>query len=157
MFDRDLLPFIAGINPTIMWIAVTVGVLLYVIGYFAGGRLTMSRIVTCTVVVTVIGVLSLPLPMIAYRVIKEQFNIVTVQVEKDGSITKLTPKTSPPNTPPTGAQATESSTNDNQENIPVSFQVLTLVMYIVWTGFLIGMGILFYETMIVTTDEADRK
>ena len=155
MFDTDLLPIIAGISPTIMWIAITVGVLLYIIGYFAGGRLTLSRIIVCTLIVTVIGVLALPAPMVAYRVVKQQFNIVTVHVEEDGSFTTLT--TAPKSTKTDTSRAPQATTNNTSGSIPASFQVVTLVMYIIWTAFLVGMGILFYETLIVTAEEADRK
>lgn len=143
-------------NPTIMWIAITVGILLYIIGYFAGGRLTLSRILTCTLLVTVIGVLALPAPMIIYRVVKKQFNVVTAREEKDGSFTKLTYEEI---APPSSADSakTANGAGNMQETVSTPFQVLTLVMYIIWTAFLVGMGIFFYETLIVTAEEIDKR
>ena len=153
MFDSDLLPLISGMSPTIMWIALTVGILLYIVGYFAGGRMTLSRIITCTMLVTVVGVLALPAPMLIYRVVKKQYDIVTVHVEKDGSITKLSTPAPADSTQKPATKATNNAT----DVAPSSFQILTLVMYIIWTAFLVGMGIFFYETLIVTAEEIDKK
>ncbi len=153
MFDSDILPLIAGMSPTIMWIALTVGVLLYIVGYFAGGRMTLSRIITCTMLVTAIGVLALPAPMKLYRVVKSQYDIITVHVEKDGSITKLSVAADSTD----GAKTPTKAGSNAEGKAPASFQTLTLVMYVIWTAFLVGMGIFFYETLIVTAEEIDKK
>lgn len=161
MFDRDLIPFLYGLNSTVMWISLTVGFLLFVIGYFAGGRLTKGRILMCTIAVTLIGVLSLPAPMSLFKIIKEQYAVETY-VEKR------------PITFPSSKSANENTStaaNDQGENnpaqpgtlveakdqMPIAFQVLALVLHILWTAFLVAMGIFFYETLIVTAEEADRR
>ncbi|MGH7454728.1 MAG: hypothetical protein ACRENG_25455, partial [bacterium] len=66
MFDERLLPFIANISPTVMWIAITVGLLLFVIGYFAGGNKTLRRIGMCVLLVNIVGALALPGPIKLY-------------------------------------------------------------------------------------------
>ena len=157
MFDTDLLPIVARLSPTIMWIALTVGILLYIIGYFAGGRMTLNRILTCTILVTLIGVLALPAPMVAYRIVKQQYDLVTVHVEKDGTITKIPAQDARSTTKADSQKAAQNATNGADDIVPVSFQMLTLVMYIIWTAFLVGMGIFFYETLIVTAEEIDKK
>jgi hypothetical protein len=157
MFDTDLLPLVAKLSPTIMWISLTVGILLYIIGYFAGGRMTMSRIMTCTMLVTVIGVLALPAPMVAYRVVKKQYGLVAAREKEDGSITKITSQVPAGTSKADSQKVAQNASNGENELVPVTFQVLTLVMYIIWTAFLVGMGIFFYETLIVTAEEIDKR
>lgn len=161
MFDRDLMPFLFGLNSTIMWISLTVGILLFIIGYFAGGRLSLGRIIMCTSIVTFISVLSLPAPMALYQVVKDQFS---VQTYFDNQPTTTSDKISSKNNSPAASsnQKENASTQENkpadaQVQVPVSFQVLTLVMHVVWTAFLIAMGIFFYETLIVTAQEAEKR
>jgi hypothetical protein len=53
---------------------------------------------------------------------------------------------------------TASSIEDNLGvGVPFSLQILTLVMYLVWSAFLIGMGIFLYETLTVTAEEAEKR
>lgn len=158
MFDRDLMPFLVGMNSTVMWISLTVGILLFVIGHFAGGRLTIGRIWMCTGVVTLISVLSLPAPMALYHVIKEQYAVSTTVNDQ--------PVTFPPQK---SAAVPSTTTNDQKENaspgqnqptavqVPMAFQILSLMMHIAWTIFLVAMGIYFYETLIVTAQEAEKR
>ena len=160
MFDRDLMPFLLTMNSTVMWISLTVGILLFVIGHFAGGRLTTGRIWMCTGVVTLISVLALPAPMALYHVVKEQFAVDTYVENRQVTFPQQT-----------SVANSSASTNDQKENAPIvenqpatapvqapmSFQVLTLVMHIIWTAFLVAMGIYFYETLIVTTQEAEKR
>lgn len=159
MFDRDLIPFLVSMNSTIMWISLTVGILLFVIGYFAGGRLTFGRIWMCTGVVTLISVLALPLPMALYHVVKEQYDVGTSFENQQVTFPKN--KTNPNAEPAAdGAQKENASAQTTQPahvEVPFSFQVLTLVMHIVWTAFLVAMGIFFYETLIVTAQEAEKR
>lgn len=161
MFDRDLIPFLYGLNSTVMWISLTVGFLLFVIGYFAGGRMTIGRIVMCTFAVTLIGVLSLPAPMSLFKVIKEQYQVETYY---DKQPTSFPAQQAANNDAPTTASNADESRpvqqaapQEAKNQVPISFQVLALVLHILWTGFLVAMGIFFYETLIVTAEEADKR
>jgi hypothetical protein len=143
MFDEKLLPFIANLSPTIMWIALTVGLLLFVIGYFAGGRMAIGRIGMCVILVTVISALALPAPMKLYSLVEKGLDITTVFVGAANDTTKTT------------------STNNNSskvtyETAPVSLQLFTFVLYIIWTAFIIAMSIFLYETLTVTAEEAEK-
>ncbi|MEK7727280.1 MAG: hypothetical protein AAB354_02640 [candidate division KSB1 bacterium] len=153
------MPFFVSMNSTVMWISLTVGILLFVIGHFAGGRLTMGRIWMCVGVVTLISVLALPAPMALYHVVKEQFAVNTyvenqpVTFPKQNSVASSSPTTAT-------EQKENAPTTVNQVapvQAPMSFQVLTLVMHILWTGFLVSMGIYLYETLIVTAQEAEKR
>ncbi|MDZ7268767.1 MAG: hypothetical protein ONB48_13600 [candidate division KSB1 bacterium] len=159
MFDKDLLPMIYQMNTTVMWIAVTVGILLYIIGFFAGGRMTKGRILLCTLTVTTIAILGLRVPMLVFGVIKDQYHLVTLpeaEIEKYQAKKNLKGAAQKP--AGTAAQS-ESASNGSEEvtEIPLSFQVLSLVLYTAWVAFLVGMGIFFYETLIVTAEEIDKK
>lgn len=158
MFDENLLPFIARLNPTIMWIALTVGLLVFVIGYFAGGRLAMGRIGICILLVTILGALALPAPIKLFSLVERGLDVKTT-VGGTGEETKVktSPKPKTNNTSTTTASAdTASSEDDIVSNVPFSLQILTLVMYLVWSAFLIGMGIFLYETLTVTAEEAEK-
>lgn len=161
MFDRDLIPFLYGLNSTVMWISLTVGFLLLVIGYFAGGRMTFGRIVLCTFAVTLIGVLSLPAPMALFKVIKEQYQVETYFEKQPTSYAPEKNKndTAPAATPSQveNRQGQQAAPTEEKNQVPISFQVLALVMHILWTAFLVAMGIFFYETLIVTAEEADKR
>jgi len=162
MFDENLLPFIAHLNPTIMWIALTVGLLLFVIGYFAGGKLTIGRIGMCVLLTSVIGALSLAAPIRLFSTIQRGLNVKTIVVEESGedSTASAKAKTAPkPKANKTSATTpTESaSQNDAGSEVPVSLQLLAFILYLLWTAFLIGMGIFLYETLTVTAEEAERR
>jgi hypothetical protein len=148
MFDEKLLPFIANLSSTIMWIALTVGLLLFVIGYFAGGKMAIGRIGICVILVTVISVLALPAPMKLYTLVQKGLDVTTVFV---GTANDDTTKTS---------SRTQTSTAANNrvvyETAPVSLQLFTLVLYILWNAFIISMGIFLYETLTVTAEEAEK-
>ena len=45
------------INPTIAWVALIIGLLLLIVGYFAGGRLNVSKIIICVIFTSVLGFL----------------------------------------------------------------------------------------------------
>lgn len=160
MFDKDLLPLIYSMNTTIMWIAVTVGVLLFIIGYFAGGREKMGRIILCTFTITVISVLGMRVPMLIFSAIKDNYKFVTLpQSEVDDYLkskeaTKAETKAADS---PTEKQTTNNDGNGSTVDVPVAFQILSLFLYIFWIAFLVGMGIFFYETVIVTAEEIDKR
>lgn len=98
------------INPTIAWVALLIGVLLMVVGYFAGGRMNGSKILICIILTTIIGFLgrSTLNPVLVFLVLS----------------LKLDPRTA---------------------------QVLTST---IWMFFVAGVGIMLYETLIVTAKEA---
>jgi len=153
MFDKDLLPFIAKLDPTIMWIALTVGLILFVIGYFAGGRLQMAKIFITMTVVTVVSVLALPAPMLLFRVMKQQYNVKTVYLGQQGggNAGESPAANQPENEEQQGAGGEESP----ESGVPMPFQILTLILHIAWSAFLVGMAIFLYETFITTAQEAE--
>jgi len=164
MFDENLLPFIARLNPTIMWIALTVGLLVFVIGYFAGGKLAMGRIGMCVLLVTILGALSLPAPMRLFSLVEKGLNVRTTVVGSDGkeaavnSKTKTAAKTKAAKDPADStATAGAGEDDDIGAGVPFSLQLLTLILYLVWSAFLIGMGIFLYETLTVTAEEAEKR
>lgn len=156
MFDKDLLPLIYNMNTTIMWIAVTVGILLFIIGYFAGGREKMGRIILCTFTITVISLLGMRVPMLIFSAIKDNYKLVTLEQSEVGDYLKKQEAEK------NSGSATEKQVSNNSGNpatvdVPVAFQILTLFLYTFWIAFLVGMGIFFYETVIVTAEEIDKK
>lgn len=158
MFDERILPFIASISPTVMWIAVTVGLLLFVIGYFAGGSKTLKRIGMCVFLVTVVGALALPAPMKLYSLVERGLKLQTVIVgtgEPDTTQSTVGKKATN-----TRAKTTPEESTDGAgviyEKAPVSLQIFTFILYLLWTAFLIGMGIFLYETFTVTAEEAEK-
>ncbi len=156
MFDENLLPFIAHLNPTIMWIALTVGLLLFVIGYFAGGKLTIGRIGMCVLLTSVIGVLSLPAPIRLYSTVQRGLNVKTIVVGNSGEDTTASAKAkTAPKADKTSANT--ATQNDAGSEVPLSLQLLAFILYLLWTAFLIGMGIFLYETLTVTAEEAERR
>jgi hypothetical protein len=165
MFDENLLPFIAGLNPTIMWIALTVGLLLFVIGYFAGAKLAMGRIGMCILLTTVIGALSLPAPMRLFSLVEKGLNVKTAVVgsEGEGETANVKAKNSSKAKAAKSSSdttASSESANDGDDSgggVPFSLQLLTFILYLVWSGFLIGMGIFLYETLTVTAEEAEKR
>jgi hypothetical protein len=163
MFDENLLPFIAALNPTIMWIALTVGLLLFIIGYFAGAKLAIGRIGMCVLLTTVIGVLSLPAPMKLFSLVEKGLDVKTIVV---GSEEKETTANSKAKTPvkakttqsPADTTATDGAGDDEiGAGVPFSLQLLAFVLYLIWSAFLIGMGIFLYETLTVTAEEAEKR
>lgn len=161
MFDENLLPFIARLNPTIMWIALTVGLLLFVIGYFAGGKLAMARIGMCVLLTTVIGALSLPAPMKLFSLVEKGLNVKTTVVGSDGKEAAANAKAKnsakAPNARSTADSTAVAGDDDIDTGVPFSLQLLTLLLYLVWSAFLIGMGIFLYETLTVTAEEAEKR
>lgn len=159
MFDEKILPFIASISPTVMWIAVTVGLLLFVIGYFAGGKLAMGRIGMCVVLVTIVSALALPAPMKLYSLVERGLNLQIVIVrtnEPDTTKSAIDNKSTPANR----TRATPTGSNNDSEPIyetaPFSLQLFTFILYLLWTAFAVGMGIFLYETLTVTAQEAEK-
>lgn len=161
MFDENLLPFIARLNPTIMWIALTVGLLLFVIGYFAGGKLAMGRIGMCVLLTTVLGALSLPAPMRLFSLVERGLNVKTTVIGSDGKEVAANAKAKNSAKAKTVRNAADSTAAAEEDDIgvgvPFSLQLLTFILYLVWSAFLVGMGIFLYETLTVTAEEAEKR
>jgi len=158
MFDENLLPFIARLNPTIMWIALTVGLLLFVIGYFAGGKLAMGRIGMCVLLTTVLGALSLPAPMRLFSLVERGLNVKTTVIGSDGKEIGANAKAKTAAKAKSNADSTAAVEEDDiGSGVPFSLQLLTLILYLVWSAFLVGMGIFLYETLTVTAEEAEKR
>ncbi len=172
MFDERLLPFIAKLSPTIMWIALTVGLLLFVIGYFAGGKLALGRISMCVLLVTIVSALALPAPIKLYSLVERGLNLQTafIGISADDTTKSSASKKSSTDTTKSSVDkkstsqsqdkpapaATQNNNNMADENAPVSLQLFTFIMYLIWTAFVVGMGIFLYETLTVTAEEAER-
>lgn len=159
MFDEKILPFIASISPTVMWIAVTVGLLLFVIGYFAGGKLAMGRIGMCVVLVTIVSALALPAPMKLYSLVERGLNLQTVIVrtnEADTTKSAADSKSTRANRARTAPAGSTDGGDGVYENAPFSLQLFTFILYLLWTAFAVGMGIFLYETLTVTAQEAEK-
>ena len=159
MFDENFLPFIAGISPTIMWIAVTVGLLLFVIGYFAGAKLAMGRIGMCILLVTIVGSLALPAPMKLFSVVLHGMNLRTTVVDTGEEAASKKAKTSTKDNADKTSTSTpaDPSNNDSGGKVPFSLQLLSFLLYLIWTSFLVAMGIFLYETLTVTAEEAEKR
>ncbi|MDZ7290522.1 MAG: hypothetical protein ONB44_02945 [candidate division KSB1 bacterium] len=161
MFDERLLPFIANISPTIMWIALTVGLLMFVIGYFAGGKLTLGRITMCVIIVTIVSVLALPAPIKLYTLVERGIDIRTtfVSVAQEDTTKSVASTTSTNQSGPKAMSTVKTKEGKVvvEQEVPFSLQLFTFILYVFWTAFLIGMGIFLYETLTVTAQEAERR
>ncbi|MCI0695693.1 hypothetical protein L0337_27285 [candidate division KSB1 bacterium] len=159
MFDEKILPFIASISPTVMWIAITVGLLLFVIGYFAGGNKTLGRIGMCVLLVIIVGALALPAPMKLYSLVERGLNLQTVIIstgEQDTTKSAVAKQSTPTTRTKTAPTGSNNGSEVVYENAPVSLQLFTFLLYLLWTAFLVGMGIFLYETFTVTAEEAEK-
>jgi len=54
----------------------------------------------------------------------------------------------------TGKSGTTDTTQGPQPTSGTGEEIANLFLYMVWTAFLVGMGIFLYEAMTVTADEA---
>jgi len=157
MFDENLMPFLANLNPTVMWIALTVGLLLFVIGYFAGAKLTLGRIGMCVLLTTLLGALSLSAPIRLFSLVSRGLNVKTTLVENNDTKSKSkTPAKA--NAENAASLAPDDSTSTGVESkVPISLQLMALAMYLLWSAFLVAMGIFLYETLTVTAEEAEKR
>jgi len=98
------------VNSTVVWIALFVGVVLYIIGYFAGGRLSKGKIFVCIALTSILGFLAHPIinPIMRFLVLDLSFS-------------------------------------------PHSAYVLTSTG---WMIFIVGVGVMMYETFTTTAAEA---
>jgi hypothetical protein len=135
MFDGERIALVGQVSDVIMYVALTAGLLIFVIGYFAGAKSSMTKIFICTLIATAVGTLSLRVPIALHDFVTGKKSVQE----------QLTSKSA---TPPPAVKEAESSNSGTGEG------VLNLFLYIVWTGFLVGMGIFLYEAMTVTASEA---
>lgn len=136
MFDGEKIALVGDISDVIMYVSLTAGLLIFVIGYFAGAKSSLSKIFICTLIATAVGVLSLRVPIAVHDFLTGK---KTAQEQLTGNAATSPPTTAKP------VQKSESGTGEGIAN---------LFLYIVWTGFLVGMGIFLYEAMTVTASEA---
>ena len=134
MFEGDKIALVSQISDVIMWVALTAGLLIFVIGYFAGAKRSMTKIMICTLIATVVGTLALRVPIAVHDFVTGK---KTVQVE--ASSKQVTANT---------------ATTTQQSASGVGEEIANLLLFMIWTAFLVGMGIFLYEAMTVTADEA---
>jgi hypothetical protein len=132
MFDGDRIALVGQVSDVIMYVALTAGLLIFVIGYFAGAKSSMTKIFICTLIATAVGTLSLRVPIAVHDFL----------TGNKPAQEQLADKTTPD---ATTTQKSEGGTGEGIAN---------LFLYIVWTSFLVGMGIFLYEAMTVTASEA---
>jgi len=133
MFESDKIALVGQVSDVIMYVALTAGLLVFVIGYFAGARVTMHKIIACTLIVALVGTLALRLPIAVH-------DLITGKKSAKELIT-TTPTT--PAKPP-----------EKPSLVPSGEAVANLLLYIIWTSLLVGMGIFLYEAMTVSAREA---
>lgn len=98
------------ISPTVTWVAFLIGFLFYIIGYFAGGKLSPGKIAMCIVITSIIGFLS-------RAVLNPVMLFLTQSLNID----------------------------------PHSAYILASTL---WMIFIIGAGVMIYETFTITAEEA---
>ena len=133
MFEGDKIALVGQISDVIMWVALTAGLLIFVIGYFAGARRALSKILICTIISTAVGTLAMRVPIAVHDFLTGK---KTVQAQV------------------TGKSGTTDTTQAPQPTSGTGEEIANLFLYMVWTAFLVGMGIFLYEAMTVTADEA---
>lgn len=137
MFEAEKIAFVSQVSDVVMYVALTVGLLIFVIGYFAGARHSVNKIFVCTAIVAVVGTVAMRIPIAMHDVVHGK---------------KATPgQTSQP------VPGKESVTAPAKEGKALNISreaVANLLIYVIWTSFLVGMGIFLYETLIVTSREA---
>ncbi len=103
----QLLDSIEKMPTTAVYVAATVGLMLFVIGWFAGIRENKFQMMLSAFIAVVVGFFSLRLPAMVIKLLASFINP----------------------------------------------QIALLVVYIIWSFFLVGMAIFLYETWIVTLKE----
>lgn len=70
------------VNSTIVWIALFIGIVLYIIGYFAGGKLSKGKIFMCIGLTSIIGFLARPIlnPIMRFMVLDLSFTPHTAYI-----------------------------------------------------------------------------
>lgn len=132
MFEGDKIALVGQISDVIMWVALTVGLLIFVIGYFAGAKRALTKILICTLVATVVGTLAMRVPIAVHDFL----------LGKKAAQVQTTDKAA---TPTAKTQQTAAGIGE---------EIANLLLFMIWSAFLVGMGIFLYEAMTVTADEA---
>lgn len=135
MFEMDKIAFVGEVSDVVMYVSLTAGLLIFVIGYFAGARDSLTKIFVCTLIVTALGTVALRVPLAVH----------------DFFISEKSKTTQPVTTaPPASTPAPGPKTSLKEEGEKFG----NFILYVIWTGFLVGMGIFLYESMTVTAHEA---
>lgn len=50
-----------------IYVAVAIGLLLFIIGWFGGTKMTYNKVFTCVIIVTLVGIFSLPLATFLFK------------------------------------------------------------------------------------------
>jgi len=133
MFEGDKIALVGQISDVIMWVSLTVGLLIFVIGYFAGAKRSLTKILICTIVATVVGALAMRVPIAAHDFL----------LGKKAAQEQVTDKAAAP-----------ATAKPQQTSGGIGEEIANLLLFMIWTAFLVGMGIFLYEAMTVTADEA---
>ena len=59
-----------------IWVSCAIGLLLYVIGWFGGTKLTLNKIASCIVITILVGIFSIPVAVLAYRWLLYSFGVI---------------------------------------------------------------------------------
>ncbi|MBN1351655.1 hypothetical protein JXJ21_19730 [candidate division KSB1 bacterium] len=97
-------------NPTVVWVAFIIGLLIYLFGYIAGGKLSFGKIILCISVATIIGFFSRSIMNPILGVFINTFGI--------------------------------------------SPQAAFVVTSTLWMIYIVGIGVMLYEMLVVTAEEA---
>jgi len=97
-------------NPTIVWVAFIIGLLIYLFGYIAGGRLSPGKIILCIIISSIIGFFSKSIMNPIFTLLVSTFGIS-----------------------------------------PRSAFIITST---IWMIYVVGVGIMLYEMLTVTAEEA---
>ena len=132
MFESDKIALVGHVSDVVMYVALTAGLLILVIGYFAGAKKSMSKIMICTILVTVVGTLALRVPMAVHDLVTGKKSVQEQLFKKAGA-----------------AQPVQT-----EKPAPTGETIANLILYMMWTGFLVCIGIFLYEAMTTTAEEA---
>jgi len=97
-------------NPTVVWVAFIIGILIYLFGYLAGGKLSFGKIIVCVTVASIIGFFS--------RAVMNPFFGFLVN------------------------------------SFGFSARCAYILTSTIWMIYVLGVGIMLYEMLIVTAEEA---
>jgi len=133
MFEKDSIALVGQVSDVVMYVALTGGLLIFVIGYFAGAKRTMNKIFICTIIATAVGTLAMRVPIAIHDFVTGNKTVLQQTATKTGAAAAAKPQT------------TDTGTGE---------EIANLLLYMIWTAFLVSMGIFLYEAMTVTADEA---
>jgi hypothetical protein len=134
MFEAEKIALVGQVSDVVMYVALMAGVLILIVGYFAGAKKYLHKIFACTIIVTVVGTLALRVPIAIHDFFSDNKS-------NQEQVTNKSPATTAANQP--------------KKSVALSGEAFAnLLLYLVWTGVHIGMGIFLYEAMTVTADEA---